>query len=265
MASKREKSHVPSISEYSLTHRLRLPHILTLANLQKEDRVLEIGSGSGYFIGRIAKDVDFTVGIDYNRQNNLRASAHWRSTAFVTGGAINLPFKEKSFNKIICSEVIEHIEDDLALIEEAYRVLKTNGILVITTPNLKPTFGFYKFFKKLAGITEWDIGHDREGYSEQQINRMLIGSKFVVQKMYTVNFLFPTLVRSITYLSRRILSRKIIEREGWGGAEIENIEKSRLFAVYKNLFPLVTAIAKIDSIFCPFAKGHTIVIKARKK
>ena len=47
--------------------------------------------------------------------------------------------------------------------------------------------------------------------------------------------------------------------------EIKNIEKSQLFAVYKNLFPLVTAIAKIDKIFSPFAKGHTIVIKARKK
>jgi ubiquinone/menaquinone biosynthesis C-methylase UbiE len=209
--------HVPSLSEYSLTHRLRFIKILTLLNLQKQDRVLEVGSGSGYFIGRIAQNADFTVGLEYVHQNTLSATIRWKATSFVTGDAINLPFRENSFDKILCTEVIEHIENDSCFIEEAYRVLKVNGILVITTPNLNPTFRFYNLFKRLAGIGDSDIGHVRRGYNEVQIKQMLINGNFVIDRFDTIDFFLPALVRSITYMSRRILSSQIIKQKGWGG------------------------------------------------
>lgn len=50
------------------------------------------------------------------------------------GDALNLPFKNETFDKIICSEVMEHVDDDNLACKELTRVLKTNGLIAITVP-----------------------------------------------------------------------------------------------------------------------------------
>lgn len=52
--------------------------------------------------------------------------------------ATNLPFADHSFDKIICSEVLEHIENYQAVLKEAHRVLKPKGILAISVPRAWP-------------------------------------------------------------------------------------------------------------------------------
>lgn len=69
-----------------------------------------------------------------------------------------LPFTDKAFDLIWCSEVIEHLNDPRAVISEFRRVLKTTGQAILTTPN--SYFWLYKFFrpfgltpKKLQNLT----------------------------------------------------------------------------------------------------------------
>ncbi len=50
------------------------------------------------------------------------------------GDALNLPFADETFDKIICSEVMEHVPDDNLACQELARVLKTNGLIAITVP-----------------------------------------------------------------------------------------------------------------------------------
>ena len=50
------------------------------------------------------------------------------------GDALNLPFKDETFDKIICSEVMEHVDDDRKACSELARVLKKNGRIAITVP-----------------------------------------------------------------------------------------------------------------------------------
>lgn len=55
----------------------------------------------------------------------------------------NLSFKSNSFDFILCNHVLEHIQDDLRAIQEIYRVLKPDGIAIITVPidmNRKVTY-----------------------------------------------------------------------------------------------------------------------------
>lgn len=51
-----------------------------------------------------------------------------------SGDALNLPFKDGSFDRIICSEVMEHVVDDDLACRELSRVLKKNGRIAITVP-----------------------------------------------------------------------------------------------------------------------------------
>jgi SAM-dependent methyltransferase len=53
-----------------------------------------------------------------------------------SGDALNLPFKDGSFDRIICAEVMEHVSDDEKACSELSRVLKKNGRIAITVPTI---------------------------------------------------------------------------------------------------------------------------------
>jgi SAM-dependent methyltransferase len=48
----------------------------------------------------------------------------------------SLPYDDNSFDGILCSEGIEHIDNQIFLLREFYRILKPEGILIVTTPNI---------------------------------------------------------------------------------------------------------------------------------
>ena len=74
-----------------------------------------------------------------------------------------LPFKNEFFDAVYCGEIIEHLIDPDHLLEEVYRVLRRNGVLILSTPNLASwtnrvllSLGYQPFdietgFKKLYG------------------------------------------------------------------------------------------------------------------
>jgi SAM-dependent methyltransferase len=59
------------------------------------------------------------------------ANGNWN---VLFGDALNLPFKDASFDKIICSEVLEHVKNEEQGIMEFVRVLKPGGALAVTVP-----------------------------------------------------------------------------------------------------------------------------------
>jgi ubiquinone/menaquinone biosynthesis C-methylase UbiE len=61
------------------------------------------------------------------------------------GDATQLHYTDSKFDKVLCSEVIEHIPDTDKALSEIYRVLKPNGILVLSTPNPKSWYGFDRY------------------------------------------------------------------------------------------------------------------------
>lgn len=50
------------------------------------------------------------------------------------GDALNLPFRDDTFDRIICAEVMEHVSDDFRACGELARVLKKNGRIAVTVP-----------------------------------------------------------------------------------------------------------------------------------
>lgn len=68
----------------------------------------------------------------------IYANISSRKKPTILADAAALPFRENSFDVIVCSEVLEHVYDYRSLLEEALRVLKPQGLLLATVPFMYP-------------------------------------------------------------------------------------------------------------------------------
>jgi SAM-dependent methyltransferase len=99
---------------------------LLLGEVRPGDRVLDLGAGSGAFLALL----DDAVGVEIAEAAVERASGDVR----LLDDDGTLPFGHGEFDLVWCSEVLEHVPDVLALLQETRRVLKRGGRLLATVP-----------------------------------------------------------------------------------------------------------------------------------
>jgi ubiquinone/menaquinone biosynthesis C-methylase UbiE len=99
--------------------------------------VLDIGCGTGYGAAILANTSETVWGVDisseaigFARQNYPRTNLH-----FLVADCLHLGLKSESVEGIVCFEVIEHLLDQDTFLGELRRVLREDGLAVISTPN----------------------------------------------------------------------------------------------------------------------------------
>jgi ubiquinone biosynthesis O-methyltransferase len=117
----------------------------------RSDNILDIGCGNGRDLLYLAGACDKIIAIDYSnemvRQSRQKLEDNNISNVIVSyGNATALEFDDNSFDKILCSEVIEHIPEWNNAIREIARVLRPGGSLVLSTPNRHSFYGFERYF-----------------------------------------------------------------------------------------------------------------------
>lgn len=113
--------------------------------------VLDFGSGEGYGAAFLADHGAIAVhGIDVSHVavEHARIKYSQKSVNFVCGNCLCTPFEDKFFDLITSFEVIEHLTDHAGYIGEACRLLKENGTLIISTPNILKSDGNNHFHLK---------------------------------------------------------------------------------------------------------------------
>ncbi len=118
-------------------------------NLRPGERLLDLGCGEGRHAisAYIENNID-AVGVDTS-EKDLRITRERfesfaqpenknKSLAISVANGQKLPFCNETFDKVICSEVLEHIPDYRAVIAEICRVAKTGGIVGISVPRFFP-------------------------------------------------------------------------------------------------------------------------------
>jgi len=115
--------------------RRRYEEFVHLYTAKKGDCILEIGSGGGQALEVFdTREVKY-VPLDISIKNVKTINDLSENTILpVTGDAFFLPFSSESFDLIILSEVLEHLDKPAQALAEAHRVLKTNGILLVSVP-----------------------------------------------------------------------------------------------------------------------------------
>ncbi|HMO01442.1 MAG TPA: class I SAM-dependent methyltransferase [Oligoflexia bacterium] len=154
--------------------------------------VLDLGSGTGYQSSLLAKRFKEIIGLDLYAERTLPEYVR-HNTFYVKADAVNIPFKEQSFDLVIACDVFEHTADDRQAFADVNRVMKNNGYLIATVPA----------FQFLWGERDKVAGHHRR-YSKGQLLSLLKNNSFKIIKInYFNSILFPVVVCS------RLLPRKI--------------------------------------------------------
>jgi SAM-dependent methyltransferase len=137
--------------------------------------VLEVGGGQSgltrllYPTARVTNlDADPSFAdAPCNRQDGVR---------YVCADATRLEFDSGLFDAVTMFDVLEHIPNDERAMSEALRVLRPGGYLLISVPNERWRFPYYRFMKRWCRseeemFAEW--GHVRRGYSLEQLCKLI--------------------------------------------------------------------------------------------
>ena len=119
--------------------------------LQPRMTVLDLGAGFGRHAFETARRGASVVAADLALTEMVQTRAtfaamheagelpgHGLTAAVVQANGLTLPFADCSFDRVIASEVLEHVPDDLAVMAELFRVLRPGGRLAATVPAALP-------------------------------------------------------------------------------------------------------------------------------
>jgi len=150
-------------------------------------KVLDLGCGVGYGAQMLSKMGKEVVAVDVSSDAIDYAKAKYPGPSFVIASGEKLPFSDKYFDSVIAYDVIEHVEDQDAFLDEIRRVLKKEGTLFISTPNPRCLSNIFRHF--LFGIP-WpekiaadNIFHTREHHYRAFIE-LLRRHNFKIHKVF---------------------------------------------------------------------------------
>lgn len=104
--------------------------------------LLDVGCGLKPYEKFFAPYVEKYYGTEYSPESGYRGNR-----ADASGDAGAMPFADASVDTILCTEVLEHVENPEKVIEEFARILKPNGIIMTTAPFTYPIHDDHDFFR----------------------------------------------------------------------------------------------------------------------
>ncbi len=107
-----------------------------ISKFKKGGRILDIGCGPGLFLDEAKRQGWEVQGADLSKWGQDYAKSKFLIDVF-QGFLTEAGFADRSFDVIVMNDVIEHLEDPKAVLKEIRRILKNDGIIYVSTPDIK--------------------------------------------------------------------------------------------------------------------------------
>lgn len=175
----------------------------------KNKKFLEVGCGLGYFSLEAKKRNAKVTGVDVGEKLLKICKKKVPSGKFILASGADLPFKANHFDAVLCTEVIEHTEEPIKVIDEVIRVLKPGGVAVITSPNkvFKPLFDFLGIVgaRKYEGNENW--------FSIDSLKEVINSHNVDITNERYFNFFYP--MKLLDFFERFSSLKKLMVNQGY--------------------------------------------------
>lgn len=168
------------IPDSELGHEIEIEHFqryYSIKDLVKNKIVIDAACGDGYGSFIMSEEAAKVYGIDISEEAIKSASLKYKrkNLSFINASIEKLPFDDNSVDIIVSFETIEHVDSNLQnkFLKEVRRVLKEDGIIVISTPDKKVYSDKYNYTNKF---------HVNEFYKEEFIK--FLNKEFKFLKIY---------------------------------------------------------------------------------
>ncbi len=222
----------------------------TTKHVKRRGRILDIGCGVGRTSIKLAQAGYEVVGEDTNRKVVNIAKRYIIENypdlrvRFITADKFNAHLKniKSSYDGIICSEVIEHVDKYDILLKNLISLLKKDGYLILTTPN---------------DPSQWSVldeyaGHLRR-FSPDQIINICKALNIKVVDLYSIGYPFFRILIRLYNNFIRLTGRT---------HSFNDYNQSTIYGfVY---IPIVTILLRADRLFRTTKRGTTIILIAQK-
>jgi 2-polyprenyl-3-methyl-5-hydroxy-6-metoxy-1,4-benzoquinol methylase len=155
--------------------RQRVRTIIRLLQPRAGDMILEVGCGSGNVLEALPHGTK-PVGIDLSSTlvTESRVRLAGRGSMIAQANAEQLPFPTGHFSRIICTEVLEHVQRPEVVLGEIARVAQPDAIIVISIPNerlidsLRRWTSGMRMLWRTGGADEWHLHAFDMAYLDQK-------------------------------------------------------------------------------------------------
>ena len=157
-------------------------------NLVSGKNILDAACGEGYGSHLLSSYANKVTGLDIDIKAISHAQNRYKQSNldFVIGSCAQLPFKDNSFDLVVSFETLEHLEQQEEMLSEFNRVLTSDGVLIISTPDKK------HYSDATGFVNEF---HVKELYKEQFKN--LLDSHWSQQTWYAQAMTFNSVLEKI--------------------------------------------------------------------
>ncbi|NUM33283.1 MAG: class I SAM-dependent methyltransferase [Candidatus Brocadiae bacterium] len=228
---KEEKNSLKKMKKNTFEQRIKL-----LSNYKKTGNILDIGTASGFFL-EVAKNFGFEpYGVELSEYSAKLAQQKFGQDKIYHGILENCPFPKLFFDVIAMSDLLEHVQNPISLLECASQFLKEDGIIIITTPNT------------------------------ESFSRKIMGKKWT---QYKPEHLFYFDKKSIYYLANLIGLKILKIQPAWKSINLKYFDDQ--FSIYKNTF-ITPIVHMITTIFFPIKNfnfnvllGEFVILMGKNK
>lgn len=153
--------------------------------LTQGKHVLDIACGEGYGSNLLASSARFVAGVDIDQSTISHASQKYKkeNLSFTLGSVEKIPFEANTFDIVVSFETLEHTAEHTSMLKEIKRVLKSGGLLLISTPDRKS-------YSDIPGYK--NPFHKKELYQEEF--KKLLSDHFTYHSLYYQNLQMTSLV-----------------------------------------------------------------------
>jgi len=233
----------------------------------KNKKILDAGCSYGVVSYFLKKNGGKWFHCDLDFENIKNAKSILKDNLFQTSDKY-FPLKNNNFDMVLLLDILEHVDDDKRLVKNAYKVLKKNGRLVISTP-ISGKFFILNKIKYLFGLKPEIYGHKREGYSLKELKNILIDSGFKVDFSSTYSkFLIEFFEILLNIIFSKMNKNKVgkLRTGAISPSNEKDLKKNKfLFYIYSYLvYPIIYLITRLDK-FLFFKTGYATLVIATKE